>query len=204
VRSATVAEAMLRRLMPRDEAAAIAGDLLEASARHGRIWFWTSVASTAIAFSWRNLLTGRGRAAPTAPSFETEGALMTDSRSLARTLWHHKWLLVAPALLAVAATSVWSYSRPPRYRSEVTLLTVPPGGGFGDLTVRTPDGWSREQFEPTLHRIKSHARLRNLIEEFDLYRQEREAMIVEDVIARMRDDISVTLYESTNRRGCGR
>jgi hypothetical protein len=49
----SLAEWILRRVTSKDRAASIVGDLLEASAGKGRVWFWLSLSRVVLAHAWR-------------------------------------------------------------------------------------------------------------------------------------------------------
>jgi polysaccharide chain length determinant protein (PEP-CTERM system associated) len=113
--------------------------------------------------------------------------------------WHRKWLIIIPALVIGAATAVWSYTLPNRYMSSTTILVVP---------QRVPENLVRstvttsvtERLQTIAQQIMSRTRLERIIEEFNLYREERETMIMEDIIELMRRrDIKVDPVRSRGR-----
>ena len=79
MRSTRVAEWILAQVTSRQRAAAVIGDLLEKVPVRGVLWFWWSVATTAVALVWRDV---------TAHPLRTLGLGLTGylARALERTL----------------------------------------------------------------------------------------------------------------------
>jgi polysaccharide chain length determinant protein (PEP-CTERM system associated) len=114
--------------------------------------------------------------------------------------WRRKWLIAIPAVLAAVGTFVWSYQLPDRYSASTTILVVP---------QRVPEAFVRstitvdvaERLQAITQQILSRTRLEQIIQEFNLYREERETMIMEDIVEQMRTrDIKVDVA-SPRRRG---
>jgi polysaccharide chain length determinant protein (PEP-CTERM system associated) len=117
-----------------------------------------------------------------------------------RMAWRRKWLIVIPAVLAAVGTFAWSYQLPDRYRASTTILVVP---------QRVPESIVRptvtvdvaERLQTISQQILSRTRLERLIEEFNLYEEERQTMIMEDIIEMMRTrDIALDVA-NPRRRG---
>jgi polysaccharide chain length determinant protein (PEP-CTERM system associated) len=113
--------------------------------------------------------------------------------------WSRKWFIVIPALLTLAGTYIWANTLPNRYRSMVTILVVP---------QKVPESYVRptvtaslaERLQTIQSEILSRTRLERIIDEFNLYREERQEMIMEDVVNLMRTrDIRVEIRRP--RRG---
>lgn len=100
------------------------------------------------------------------------------------------WLLVVPPIVTVFAALVYSSRIPDEYQSEM-LIAI--------LSQRVPDNFVQstvtvspeEQLEAISVRIKSRVYLERLIEELNLYPEERRAAPIEAVVALMSDSISV-------------
>ena len=107
-----------------------------------------------------------------------------------RLAWRRKWILVLPLLVASAAAVLVAQRLPNRYRSETLILVVP---------QRVPESYVKstvtERIEDRLRSISqqilSRTRLERVIQDFDLYRSERKAVAMEDVVEKMRKDIAV-------------
>jgi polysaccharide chain length determinant protein (PEP-CTERM system associated) len=113
--------------------------------------------------------------------------------------WRRKWLIVIPTVVIGLATAAWSFTLPNRYMSTTTILVVP---------QRVPETLVRptvttsvyERLQTIAQQIMSRTRLERIIEEFNLYRDERQTMIMEDIIEMMRRrDIKVDPVRSRGR-----
>ncbi len=116
-----------------------------------------------------------------------------------RMLWVRKWFIVVPAVLVSAGTFVWTSQLPDRYRASTTILVVP---------QRVPTAYVRstvtagvaERLQTISQQILSRTRLERIIEEFNLYPEERRTMIMEDVVELMRTrDVKVNVPNSRRR-----
>jgi polysaccharide chain length determinant protein (PEP-CTERM system associated) len=103
-------------------------------------------------------------------------------------LWLRKWLLILPTMLAAGGAAIYASKLPDKYQSETLILVVP---------QRVPESYVRStvtaRIEDRLNSIQqqilSRSRLERIIKDFNLYRQERQTMVMEDVVQRMRLDI---------------
>jgi polysaccharide chain length determinant protein (PEP-CTERM system associated) len=108
--------------------------------------------------------------------------------------WRWRWLIVAPWILVAAVTFVVVKRMPDWYRSESLIQVVP---------ARVPDGYVRATITARLgdrlpvisQQIMSRTRLERIIQEFDLYPEERKNKLMEDVVATMRGDVGVALVK---------
>jgi polysaccharide chain length determinant protein (PEP-CTERM system associated) len=106
-----------------------------------------------------------------------------------KILWHRKWLLIVPFVVATMCTYAVARRLPEVYRSE-TLIQVTP--------QRIPESYVRStvtsRIEDRLGSIQqiitSRSRLERIIQDFNLYPEERKVMVMEDVVERMRSDIT--------------
>jgi len=115
-----------------------------------------------------------------------------------RILVRRKWLIVVPLVVTLCATAGYSWSLPNRYRSETVVLVVPQQvpRSYVQATVTTP---IEERLQTIAQQILSRTRLERVVEEFNLYAQQRKTLVMEDVIEVMRKDINVDV--PTPRRG---
>jgi polysaccharide chain length determinant protein (PEP-CTERM system associated) len=104
--------------------------------------------------------------------------------------WHSKWIVVVPFVLATAATVVGLHFVPDQYRSETLILVVPQR--VNENFVR-PSVNNRidERLQSISQQILSRTRLESIIDELGLYQVERPKFPMEDIVARMREDIEV-------------
>lgn len=100
------------------------------------------------------------------------------------------WLVVVPWAVVAAGTAAVARKLPDVFAAEATIQVVPP---------RVPDNLLRQannvRLEERLQAISapilSRTRLERLIQEYDLYRQERQTEIMEDVVQKMSNAIAV-------------
>ncbi|HUE86399.1 MAG TPA: Wzz/FepE/Etk N-terminal domain-containing protein [Vicinamibacterales bacterium] len=115
-----------------------------------------------------------------------------------RIAWTRKWFIVVPTILIGAAVFAWSSTLPNRYRSTATILVVP---------QRVPEAYVRaavtasvtERLQTISQQILSRTRLERVIEDFNLYQEERKTMILEDVVELMRRDVKVDTARTRRR-----
>ena len=95
------------------------------------------------------------------------------------------WLLVVPFALVSATTAVVARRLPNLYRSETVILVVP---------QRVPENYVKstvttrieDRLNSISQQILSRTRLERVIQDFNLYEQERRNGIMEDIVERMR------------------
>jgi polysaccharide chain length determinant protein (PEP-CTERM system associated) len=105
-------------------------------------------------------------------------------------LWRRKWLMVAGMVVFAAGAFGVAERLPNLYRSETLILVIP---------QRIPESYVRstvtmrieDRLRSISQEILSRTRLERIIDEFNLYPDERKTMPIETVVARMRDDIDV-------------
>jgi polysaccharide chain length determinant protein (PEP-CTERM system associated) len=118
--------------------------------------------------------------------------------SVLRALWKGKfWILAIVGLGAAAATYI-VHSLPAIYRSEALILvdTQKIPERYVASTVNTE---VQDRLMTIRQQILSTTRLLKIIENFNLYRDERKSMSQEEVIEKMRLDISVNLEKGWTR-----
>ena len=105
------------------------------------------------------------------------------------------WLLVVPPILALFVALLVSATLPNLYQSEMLIAIVP---------QRVPDTFVRstvtlrteERLDAITSQITSRTVIEQMINEFDLYDEERGQLPMEDVVQIMRDSIEVVLESS--------
>jgi polysaccharide chain length determinant protein (PEP-CTERM system associated) len=98
------------------------------------------------------------------------------------------WVLLVPFAIVSAAVAAWVYQLPDQYRAEAVLLVVP---------QRVPESYVRptitsrieDRLQSLSQQIMSRTRLEKVIQDFNLYAEERKTGIMEDIVERMRKDI---------------
>ena len=104
--------------------------------------------------------------------------------------WRRRWLILVPLVLIGVGTAVYAYFLPNRYRAQTSMLVVPQR--VSESYVRsTVNSKMEDRLRSISQQILSRARLEQVIQEFNLYPEERRVSTMEDVVERMRLDIEV-------------
>jgi protein tyrosine kinase modulator len=111
---------------------------------------------------------------------------------IAAIVLRRRWLVLLPFAVGLAAIPFITPLVPELYRSETLILVVP---------QRVPDSYVKSTITETIEsrlpsiseQILSRSRLERIISDLDLYKKERARQVMEDVVRRMRADITVTL-----------
>jgi polysaccharide biosynthesis transport protein len=130
-----------------------------------------------------------GRTRPSAADQRTN--LLTPEHCL-RLILHRKWLILGVFGLASAVTAVISARLPNVYSSD-TLIMVDPQKVPDNYVKATVSGDIRNRLGTLKQQILSATRLQKIIDNLNLYPTEKKTMAREDVIARMRSDIAVSV-----------
>ena len=128
---------------------------------------------------------------------EEQGLSLADYAEIAS---RRRWLLILPALAIFATVAVVATLMPNTYSSQATILVEQPDVG-ADLVRTTVRPSSEEQLQIIGQRVINRSRLRELIEEFDLYPEERATMPIDDVVGLMRGDIQLAAIRGDPLRG---
>jgi polysaccharide chain length determinant protein (PEP-CTERM system associated) len=108
--------------------------------------------------------------------------------------WRRKWWAVLPAIVIILAVFAWVRTLPNQYRSDSLILVVP---------QRVPESYVRstvttrieDRLQSIQQQILSRTRLERIIQDFNLFQEERRTAIMEDVVERMRGNISVQVVK---------
>lgn len=106
-----------------------------------------------------------------------------------------RWWLLVPFAIGLAAAPLLARYAPEKFRSETLILVVP---------QRVPDSYVKatvtEKIEDRLpsisEQILSRSRLERIITDMNLYPELRAGRVMEDVVATMRNDVTVSLAGS--------
>jgi len=108
--------------------------------------------------------------------------------------WRRKWWAVLPAIVIILGVFAWVRTLPNQYRSDSLILVVP---------QRVPESYVRstvttrieDRLQSIQQQILSRTRLERIIQDFNLFQEERRTAIMEDVVERMRGNISVQVVK---------
>jgi polysaccharide chain length determinant protein (PEP-CTERM system associated) len=117
---------------------------------------------------------------------------MLKPEDLLRAFWRRKWLVVVPFLVVTLGTVIGAGLLPDRYRSETLILVVP---------QRVPESYIRttvttrieDRLRSIQQQILSRTKLEQIIIGNELYPDLRKRLPMEDVVERMRSDVSVQI-----------
>jgi polysaccharide chain length determinant protein (PEP-CTERM system associated) len=110
---------------------------------------------------------------------------MYKPEDVVEAAWRRRWFIVGPFILIAVASVIIAAIQPDRYRSEALLQIVP---------QQVPQDYVRSavtvpldsRLQAILQQILSRTQLEHIVQEFNLYPEERKRMLMEDVIERMR------------------
>jgi len=110
--------------------------------------------------------------------------------AILEVVWRHKWLVVLPFIAITAGVAAYAQWLPNLYRSETLIMVVPQR--IPDTYVRsTVTSRIEDRLRSISEQILSRSRLEQVIEEFDLYVDQRTRLPMERVVEIMRREIQV-------------
>lgn len=109
-------------------------------------------------------------------------------------LWRRIWFVLVPLALVSAITAVAARRLPDQYRSDTLILVVP---------QRVPESYVKstvttrieDRLQSISQQILSRTRLERIINDFNLYAEDRQKGIMEDIVEQMRSDIKVQVVK---------
>jgi len=125
----------------------------------------------------------------------------TIRRGVIQTLWARKWRLIVPAVIGAGASAVVSAVWPVRYVSQTTIQLVPPR--IGSDYVRSATTPLEDRLQAIRMTILSRTRLERIVNEFNLYADERRHGIMEEIIDGFRNNVDVRILTDADGRGPG-
>lgn len=105
-------------------------------------------------------------------------------------LWRWKWLIVLPCLAGTAAAYTYARSLKDLYRSEA-LIVMTPQQVREDLIRSTVRSNLADRIQTISQQVLNRTRLESIIVDLNLYAEERKLGLMEDVVERMRQEVSV-------------
>src|SRR5262245_793937 len=104
------------------------------------------------------------------------------------------WYLIVPCAVFAAAAAILGKTLPDRYQSEAVVLVVPQQ--VAQALVRTTVTTNLStRLQSISQQILSRTRLERLMEEFNLYPEERRAGLMEDAVSQLRTEIKVAVLK---------
>jgi polysaccharide chain length determinant protein (PEP-CTERM system associated) len=108
--------------------------------------------------------------------------------------WRRKWWAILPAVAITVGVYAWVRTLPNLYRSDSLILVVP---------QRVPENYVKstvttrieDRLQSIQQQILSRTRLERIIQDFNLYAEARRTAIMEDVVEKMRGNISVQVVK---------
>ena len=113
---------------------------------------------------------------------------------IVRIAWRRKWWAMLPAIAVAVAVAAWARTLPNLFHSETLILVVP---------QRVPESYVRstvttrieDRLQSITQQILSRTRLERIVQDFNLYAEERRTAIMEDIVERMRKEIEVQVVK---------
>jgi len=105
-----------------------------------------------------------------------------------------KWLIILPFVVISAGTAVVAHFWPNQYRSDTLMLVVP---------QRVPESYVRstvttkieDRLNSISQQIMSRTRLERIIVDNNLYAEERQTAIMQDIVEKMRADMRIDVIK---------
>jgi polysaccharide biosynthesis transport protein len=117
-----------------------------------------------------------------------------------RVIFHRKWLVIAVFFAVTVGTIVFSTTLPDVYTSD-TVIMVDPQKVPDSYVKSTVTGDVRNRLGTLSQQILSATRLQKIIDSLNLYPEDRKTLPREELIARMRRDISVNVLSDFSESG---
>lgn len=101
------------------------------------------------------------------------------------------WIVLVPFAVVAALTAIVARKLPDRFRSDALIQVVPQRvpEAYVKSTVTSPR--IEDRLQSISQQILSRTRLESVIQDFNLYAEERKNGIMEDIVVKMRTDIHV-------------
>jgi protein tyrosine kinase modulator len=130
--------------------------------------------------------------------FEDEPLAKTDLAEYWQIACRRHWYFLIPFLGAWLIAVLISCVLPPVYRSG-TLILVEESTVPQQYVLSNVSGELQNRLDSITQQILSRTRLLHIVENLNLYAEERQHLALDDVVDRMRKDISIELVRSPGR-----
>lgn len=115
-------------------------------------------------------------------------------------LKRRRWLLIVPAIVLFLLVFIVTMLLPTKYQSTAMIMIEQPEIAT-DLVQTTVTGLAEQRVQVVGQRVLTRENLREVIEKFGLYEEERQAVSLDDLARAMRRDITLELVRQGDRRG---
>lgn len=123
-----------------------------------------------------------------------------DATFLIQALRRRIWIIAIPPIVTFFGALVYSSTLPDLYQSDM-LIAVDPQRVPDAIVRSTVTLGTDRRLEALKVKVLSRTALEQLIEEFDLYPEERKTMLLEDVVAMLRANIDMVMQIPRPRWG---
>jgi len=110
---------------------------------------------------------------------------------IARIAIGRRWWILVPFAIGLAAAPMLARFAPERFRSEALLLVIPQQVP-NDFVTPTVTQSIEERLPAITDQILSRSRLEQIIREMELYKDDQSRQVMEDIVQRMRTDITTS------------
>ena len=110
---------------------------------------------------------------------------------IAGAVVRRRWWILLPFAIGLAAAPVLARLAPERFRSEALLLVIPQQVP-NDYVTPTMTQSIEERLPAITDQILSRSRLEQIIRQMDLYKSEQSREVMEDIVQRMRKDVTTS------------
>lgn len=114
-----------------------------------------------------------------------------DVLEMAGAVVRRRWLILLPFAIGLAAAPLLARLAPERFRSEALLLVIPQQVP-NDYVTPTMTQSIEQRLPAITDQILSRSRLEQIIRQMDLYKSEQSREVMEDIIQRMRKDVTTS------------
>jgi uncharacterized protein involved in exopolysaccharide biosynthesis len=118
-----------------------------------------------------------------------------DYKAIAR---RRKWLLILPAIALCIGAYIVSLFLPARYKSETIVLVEAPAVS-AEIVKPMVSGDTNQRLATMREEILSRTRLQQIIEKFNLYKEDSGRQPMEELVVRLRKAIDVSAVKPMDR-----
>jgi polysaccharide chain length determinant protein (PEP-CTERM system associated) len=110
---------------------------------------------------------------------------------IAAVVWRWKWLIVLPCVIGAIGAFAYARTLKDLYRSEAVIMMTPQRVREDLVRSTTVRSTLAERIQTISQQIMSRTRLESIIVDLNLYQEDRRTGLMEDIVERMRRDVTV-------------